>query len=208
MLENMIVKLQTLTGGLRGGKSLHHFVFNGLDLIVKHCLPLLFRKEPIYRGRRKGHRARAPENGISISLEFFSSAEPLQSPLPTCLSTLPGTPPASTGELAQPRLCAGSCPGAAHTPCPDVSFLGCSLAMSCWLPASAGHTPAVEWPAGKDSSDRARRALMAPPQLQPTFWGCCVCDGWQLPVPKAELCPQPCCAPTLLAAVWDHGQNE
>lgn len=93
MLENIIVKQQTLTGGLRGGKCLHHFVFNGLDLIVKYCL----RKEPIYRGRQKGHRAGASEDGISMSLEFLSSAEPLQSPLPSCLSNPPWDPSCKQG---------------------------------------------------------------------------------------------------------------
>lgn len=71
MLENMIVKLQTLIGGLRGGKTLHNFVFNGLDLISKGCLPLLFKKEPIYRGRRKEHRVGTSKDGVGISLEFL-----------------------------------------------------------------------------------------------------------------------------------------
>lgn len=97
MLENMIVKLQILTGGLRGGKSLHHFVFNGLDLIVKHYLPLLFRKEPIYRGRSKGHGAGASEDGISISLEFPISAEPLQSSSPACVLNPPRDPSCKQG---------------------------------------------------------------------------------------------------------------
>lgn len=117
MLENIIIKLQTLTGGLRGGKSLHHFVFNGLDLIVKHCLPLLFRKEPIYRGKWKGHRAGASEEGINISLEFLSPAEPLLPPKPSQGPLLQ----AGVSWSAQAGM--GSSPGAAHTPCPDEPFL-------------------------------------------------------------------------------------
>lgn len=115
MLENIIIKLQTLTGELRGVKSLHHFVFNGLDLIVK--LPLLFRKEPIYRGRWKGHRAGASEEGINISLEFLSPAEPLLPPKPSQGPLLQ----AGVSWSAQAGM--GSSPGAAHTPCPDEPFL-------------------------------------------------------------------------------------
>lgn len=116
MLENMIVKLQTLTGGLRRGKSLHHFVFNGLDLILKHCLPLPFTKEPFHSGRRKGHRAGASKNGIDVSLEFVRAlwnhsshlCSPVSHSLPSLRST--GTPPASTGELAQPQGAHGFIP--------------------------------------------------------------------------------------------------
>lgn len=140
MLENMIVKLQTLTGGLRGGKSLHHFVFNGPDLIVKHCLPLLFRKEPIYRGRWKGHRAAGLEHQ-RMALAFHSNSLALRSHssllCPRASQTLPGTPPASRGELAQPRLCMGPSPGAAHTPCQDGQMahglqLGHELLAACF----------------------------------------------------------------------------
>lgn len=108
MLENMIVKLQTLTGGLRGGKSLYHFVFNRPGLISKRCRALLFKKEPIYRGRRKGHRAGALKDGAGISLEFLRALHIHSSHLCSPTSqTLPspesaGTPPASRGELAQP----------------------------------------------------------------------------------------------------------
>ena len=108
MLENMIVKLQTLTGGLRGGKSLHHFVFNGLDLISRCCLPFPFKKETIYKGRRKGRGAGASKDGIGISLEFLRAlwihsshlCSPASQALPSPGSA--GTPPASRGELAQP----------------------------------------------------------------------------------------------------------
>lgn len=147
----------------------------------------------------------------SNSLTLWSHSSYL---CPPASQTLPGTPPASRGELAQPRLCMSSSPGAAHTPCPDVSFLGCSLAMSCWLPAPAGHRTHTsthtssevasrqgQLGQGKEGTDGTSPAITYP-------LGMFVWDGWQLPVPKAGLYPQPCCAPTLLVAVWDHGQNE
>lgn len=91
---------------------------------------------------------------------------------PPASRTLPGTPPASRGELAQSRLCVGSSPGAAPTPCPDVSFLGCSLAVSCWLPAPAGHsTRAGSEVAGRRGQlGQGKESTDGTSQPEPAFW--------------------------------------
>lgn len=140
MLENMIVKLRTLTGGLRGGKSLHHFVFNGLDLILKCCLPLPFKKGPIYRGRRKGRGAGASKDGAGISLEFLRALRIRSSHLRSSASqTLPSLGSAGTllqagGELAQPWDVQGITPRTSSTACSRRVISG--LPLSTDLPAA------------------------------------------------------------------------
>lgn len=196
ILENMIVKLQMTTGGLRGGKSLHHFVFNGLYLSLKCCLLLPFKKEPIYRGRMKGCRVRASKDGLSISREYLWALRihwsHLCSPATQALLSPGnvGTPPASRGVGVQPwdHLC--SSPGAAQTPFPDMMFLGCSWPRSCWLPIPASHSAQTHSEVAKQRMAWAvlGRALMVPSSNKLPFGVRCVHGGWQ------GLCPQHHCA--------------
>lgn len=73
-----------------------------------------------------------------MALAFHSNSLALQSPsshlCPPASPILPETPPASRSELAQPRLCRDSSPGAAHMSRCAVSGLrlGCELLAACF----------------------------------------------------------------------------
>lgn len=153
MLENMIVKLQTMTGGLIGGKSLHNFVFNGLYLILKRCLPLPFKKGPIYKSRMRGCRVRASKDSVGISPEYLQALRIHWSHL--CSPQLKPPVPGSVGPLL-PAGVRWLSPG---TVCvPPQEQLKRPFQIRCFW-AAAGHgaagcpfqlgtvlKPAVRWP--------------------------------------------------------------
>lgn len=219
MLESMIVKLQTLTGGLRESKSLlHHFVFNGLDLISKCCLPLPFKKEPVYRGRRKGRGAGASKDGIGISLRFLRAlwthsshlCSPASHTAPSSGSV--GTPHASRGVLAQPWDAYGFIPRSSSNALSRCDVSGLQLATE--LPAAR-----FSWAQRSNQQRGGRpermarvalgRVLMAPPQQYPPFGESCVYGGRQLPASRARTVPTASPrSPMTMLAVQGHRQNK
>lgn len=212
----MIGKLQTLTGGLREGKALlHRFVFNGLDRISKCCLPLPFKKEPIYSGGRKGRGVGVPKGAVGISLRSLPALRVHSShgcsPASQTTPSL-GRPPAIRSMLAQPWNAYGFVPRSSSNTLSRCGIPGLQLATEL-LAALSSRPQRSNQQRGSWLETTARaapgRSLMAPPSNNLPFGGHCGYSGQQLPAGRARAVPTaPPPSPTLPPAVQGHGQSE